>query len=890
MVRTSTRTSSVRGKSVGIFLIPIFGLLLLSSLHLVQGQDGEGADVKLLGDRMCFKCHQDMRESFALSIHGPLGGAEDSTACESCHGPGREHMGSGGEVEFIVRFGELSPTEAATRCLTCHDKTEGGGHLVGYLDSKWMAEGKSCLDCHAAHGPAHAMASPTPAASEPMTAAECLVCHSDRKEMVAFSHLERTADLRGCETCHGSGREHALSRGASGTIVDLRDAPIKRADASCLLCHQDMQAPEHFKPTPGKERCVDCHGIHIPSPLPSPVAAATPGRPEFKLDTADAGQVEEIPPFRPSPLPVAGGEGYDFIGMNFTGDIRLGYRFTNVDGSETVYEQRQDYQSGVRLFDLSLGGKALDDSGAEFFLSATGVGDPVANYRMNITDGRNFEFSIDGQRRDLHYGAIGDPWKWGAKTDLWGFELTLFPKAPIQVTLGYDHDYTDGDRLGTRLIGGSITPTDEPFKETANNAWIRIDWDAGPVNMSLSQAYRWEDLTDEIYGGVDAGTAFAQRIDTDYTAPLTTFMATAKASQQVIFDTKIVYSPTDSDSTVRSNTIAVGPGGDATRPAVEQVNGGRNLFRGELGATWFATSDLRFLGRVAYSSSNQDMDGVNIQGRLGDPTGSNGINREMVDTTRDQDRWRFFVEGDWRPVEWGAFRLGYEWMIDDVRINVDERDYDEKSLTQGPVVGVDLDPLKELSINLLYRFMRNDNVMTEIGTQDKDQARLKIRWTPEDNLFFTAFGTQQYITNTRHDTEILSWAAGFTAHFEPLDGLTFEGTYDYRYYDTETDVVRFIDGLATYGVSAFAARTSGISFFAGWDATDALHLEAGGYWGLSNGDYPVDVVNLWIGAEYEFVERMSVGVDFRYNSYEEKDTSANDYDAYIWELWLRYRF
>ena len=53
-----------------------------------------------------------------------------------------------------------------------------------------------------------------------VTEATCLMCHSDRPEMVEFSHRAHTADLGGCVVCHGKGVEHALSRGAPGTIIN----------------------------------------------------------------------------------------------------------------------------------------------------------------------------------------------------------------------------------------------------------------------------------------------------------------------------------------------------------------------------------------------------------------------------------------------------------------------------------------------------------------------------------------------------------------------------------------------------------------------------------------------------------------------------------------------
>jgi cytochrome c554/c'-like protein len=151
MVRTSTRAFSGK-RLIGVLLASILGLLLLPSLALVFAEDGGGEEAKFLGDKKCFFCHKDMKEAFPASIHGPLMAAEESTACESCHGSGREHVGSMGDLESIVRFGELSPKESATRCLSCHDQSATGGHVKGFLESKWLAEGKTCTSCHEAHG------------------------------------------------------------------------------------------------------------------------------------------------------------------------------------------------------------------------------------------------------------------------------------------------------------------------------------------------------------------------------------------------------------------------------------------------------------------------------------------------------------------------------------------------------------------------------------------------------------------------------------------------------------------------------------------------------------------------------------------------------------------
>jgi predicted CXXCH cytochrome family protein len=58
---------------------------------------------------------------------------EINVGCESCHGPGSEHVANAGRSRFIVNPGYLSAERSSVVCGRCHDRRQGyGGPTVGY--------------------------------------------------------------------------------------------------------------------------------------------------------------------------------------------------------------------------------------------------------------------------------------------------------------------------------------------------------------------------------------------------------------------------------------------------------------------------------------------------------------------------------------------------------------------------------------------------------------------------------------------------------------------------------------------------------------------------------------------------------------------------------------
>jgi DmsE family decaheme c-type cytochrome len=100
------------------------------------------------GSDACKACHEDLyTKRFELTAHYKTT-LQGGHGCESCHGPGGEHVAGGVDLSKIVRFKELTRQQASARCLGCHGDSEGQTH---FNRSAHTSNDVGCLECHSPH-------------------------------------------------------------------------------------------------------------------------------------------------------------------------------------------------------------------------------------------------------------------------------------------------------------------------------------------------------------------------------------------------------------------------------------------------------------------------------------------------------------------------------------------------------------------------------------------------------------------------------------------------------------------------------------------------------------------------------------------------------------------
>ncbi len=67
--------------------------------------------------------------------------------CEACHGPGRAHVESGGDLNSVLRFGKKSAPSAEEHNAPCLQRHEKGARMF-WQGSTHEGRGWTCVTCH----------------------------------------------------------------------------------------------------------------------------------------------------------------------------------------------------------------------------------------------------------------------------------------------------------------------------------------------------------------------------------------------------------------------------------------------------------------------------------------------------------------------------------------------------------------------------------------------------------------------------------------------------------------------------------------------------------------------------------------------------------------------
>jgi len=244
------------------------GITIVAPLDVSQstGQD------KYVGSETCAQCHDAQFKKVAGTKHGQLHTVSSwkgkVVGCESCHGPGRDHVEAGGDVTKIISFKRLDAKTASETCLSCHAGKEA--HNNFRRGDHWR-NNVGCMECHAAHGsdlpslragsatlvPPSSAQNPGLASRAMLRSSEpslCISCHSEVKAQFGkpFRHkvLEGAMNCSDCHNPHG-GFEQRQTKLAVGS------------DAACVKCHTNKQGPFVFEHAALKlEGCSACHTPH----------------------------------------------------------------------------------------------------------------------------------------------------------------------------------------------------------------------------------------------------------------------------------------------------------------------------------------------------------------------------------------------------------------------------------------------------------------------------------------------------------------------------------------------------------------------------------------------------------------------------------------------------
>jgi DmsE family decaheme c-type cytochrome len=202
-----------------------------------------------VGSKVCLGCHTGQATIFEHTLMGRLM-KQGKLQCETCHGPGSEHvrLGGGRGVGGIISFRKDDTSRTAEEnngiCLGCHER----GDRTNWHGSIHETRGLACTNCHTIMK-AVSRKNQLKTAFEPDT---CFQCHKDRRaQMFRSSHMPMREGKIVCSNCHnphGSFTEALLKK---DSINDV-----------CYTCHAEKRGPFLFEHEPVRENCLNCHDPH----------------------------------------------------------------------------------------------------------------------------------------------------------------------------------------------------------------------------------------------------------------------------------------------------------------------------------------------------------------------------------------------------------------------------------------------------------------------------------------------------------------------------------------------------------------------------------------------------------------------------------------------------
>jgi hypothetical protein len=183
----------------------------------------------------CDGCHTTGFDAETKSFHEP------SIGCEACHGPGEEHVGSGGDAKDIVNPAKLTNERRDMICEACHTDgkdTKAGGQ---FPFPAGFRPGEDIKDYFTE------FFAPKPKSKKWYWGT---VDYKERHRMFLFWQSKFYSTARACEVC-------GFDRG-----ITVKEERYMSRDEYCGTCHGKIYKIRtlHSKhPTEVSPQCVDCH-------------------------------------------------------------------------------------------------------------------------------------------------------------------------------------------------------------------------------------------------------------------------------------------------------------------------------------------------------------------------------------------------------------------------------------------------------------------------------------------------------------------------------------------------------------------------------------------------------------------------------------------------------
>jgi opacity protein-like surface antigen len=480
-------------------------------------------------------------------------------------------------------------------------------------------------------------------------------------------------------------------------------------------------------------------------------------------------------------------------GFQWGGDIELGYRITDVDGRNR-YKEVVNLSEGLRLFDLSLFGKDLDQKGLVDTLSFNlhGIGDPFPSGRFEIKKNKSYDVVATYKEYKYFFDRTDTPFtdnhNFNTRNKRGTLALSLFPKDDVQLNFGYSRWQRDGDGAAPRFSAVSFpfTTVEQDFEEKMDEFFVSADFPIGNWDFHVKQSY-WQFKNKDS----TASTVQFEDIDSDVKTWVSTLQGHTRVGDRWDFDIGYVFAHSDGEAKI------------ATSPVVAVTSGRNDLNFNthvvELGLSYLLMKEWILHFDYRFHTLDQD-------GRFN--TDANPTPLPDNNTEYDLRAHTGTLQLEYLPRENLTLRAGYRLQYRDIdgenfAINAFDGGKDPQDtdiLAHGWIASADWKPYKFLNFYGEYQGAHFDNPYTRISMEDENLAKVRVKYdTPLPNLSLKGLVTWKRKKNPDQDYQVDSQDYTLALTYQPvfIPRLSLDGSFTYEKIHDRKDIVNAVPTSVT---------------------------------------------------------------------------------------------
>ncbi len=705
---------------------------------------------------------------------------------------------------------------------------------------------------------------------------DCRLCHRVRydrfQEGVHGGH-----EGLDCTTCHTDGQIHADSLGVEPAL-DPRTLPQPESTALCSSCH----GSDHPSPLPESTSCLDCHLFHELS-----VALESPPRPGAGVShglnlgrTAESGD-------RAAPASETGIEGY----------VEIGGR--SISGGGSAFRSFSQLEAGVRLPRAELHAQGAPDASRvdRVDVDITGLGDPVANGRVELTDSGRWALRFTGYRSEELFDLDSElhdtlSTRRGLSVD---WERLSPGGAPLQISYERFEREVDGRLSRYRSISNELfEDTDGDLSEHADLLRVRTRGKVGDWRVSLTPSLRWYRSDDR--RALFLGNATLDDME-DFDAnsqswtPSLLLRAESETAGGMLIDVEAfgAYSERDFDST--STSQGVDAGGDAYEQDLTEDGSARGRYgRAELGLLQEMSDTLSASLRFRVRDEVEHARSILEESTEIPPGGPPTIVRTASDVRVSQRTFDVEATLVGRPRDRFDWTLGYGGRFEDLDIEGGDAP-DGDPVTHGAILEGRGDLAPDLRLTCSLRAFAADDPYTAISVDRNELAGAELDWRVLEDVSLLMGGSSSSLRfaadNSHSDLDELHLRLSRNS---PDDRLGAQVGVSYQDYEQSVSTTAQVGGFPTPYEARFAGHWVVFDASATWTLPSGPRLWAGLNLAESRGDATSRLLAARVVGEVDLEDDWLLRLGLSSWDYYDRDDPGNEFETVVLEFSVGFGF